>query len=212
MKIPMLLSALLVLGSFSAQAAEISGLTVNGEVAFDYSFLSTKDTAMQNSDGVTNEAYRLRNAQVLISKETEQVYFVTRLNYAPTAYQSSPTDNKTANFGMLDQAEIFYKAMPNLYIGFGRFLTTMGYESLMKYENAFYSNTIAYQSIVPGYGEGLRAKYVAGDWLTATLSTYNQAAYGAFGEDYSPTKTTELSATGKAAGLTMVCGLLSGHG
>lgn len=214
MKSPILLSALLLIGGNFTQAAEISGLTINGEVAFDYSFLSTKDTATPYSDGVTNESYRLRNAQVLISKETEQVYFLTRLNYAPTTYRAETSpgaeDNKVANFGMLDQAEIFYKALPNLYIGFGRFLTTMGYESLMKYENAFYSNTIAYQTIVPGYGEGLRAKYVAGDWLTATLSTYNQAAYGAIGEDYSPTKTTELSATGKAADLTWFAGYYLG--
>nr|BFD58268.1 hypothetical protein CKG001_03750 [Bdellovibrio sp. CKG001] len=208
MKKNVLISGLLILCSFGAQAAEISGLTVNGEVAFDFNFLSTKSTAMQYTDGVSNEAYRLRNAQILISKETDQIYFLTRLAYSPTSYISevetpaTPTNAKssTNNFGALEQAEIFYKPMQNLYVGFGRFLTTMGYESLMKYENAFYTTTIAYQSIVPGYGEGLRAKYIAGDWLTGTLSTYNQAAYGAFGEDYTPTKTTELSFTGKIAG------------
>lgn len=206
MKKNVLVAGLLILCGFSAQAVEISGLTVNGEVAFDFNFLSTKGTAMPYTDGVNNETYRLRNAQVLISKETDQIYFLTRLAYTPTTYVSAvdvnaPTvTSSTNNFGALEQAEIFYKPMQNLYVGFGRFLTTMGYESLMKYENAFYTTTIAYQSIVPGYGEGLRAKYVAGDWLTGTLSTYNQAQYGAFGEDYTPTKTTELSFTGKIAG------------
>ena len=192
MKKNVLIAGLLIMCGFSAQAVEISGLTVNGEVAFDFNFLSTKSTAMPYTDGVNNEAYRLRNAQVLISKETDQIYFLTRLAYTPTTYVSAvdttgPTTvtSSTNNFGALEQAEIFYKPMQNLYVGFGRFLTTMGYESLMKYENAFYTTTIAYQSIVPGYGEGLRAKYVAGDWLTATLSTYNQALYGAFGDDYS---------------------------
>lgn len=206
MKKNVLVAGLLILCGFSAQAVEISGLTVNGEVAFDFNFLSTKGTAMPYTDGVNNETYRLRNAQVLISKETDQIYFLTRLAYTPTTYVSAVDVNapavtsSTNNFGALEQAEIFYKPMQNLYVGFGRFLTTMGYESLMKYENAFYTTTIAYQSIVPGYGEGLRAKYVAGDWLTGTLSTYNQAQYGAFGEDYTPTKTTELSFTGKIAG------------
>ncbi|UXR65348.1 porin [Bdellovibrio bacteriovorus] len=206
MKKNVLIAGLLIMCGFSAQAVEISGLTVNGEVAFDYNFLSTKSTAMPYTDSVNNEAYRLRNAQILISKETDQIYFLTRLAYTPTTYVSAvdttgPTvTSSTNNFGALEQAEIFYKPMQNLYVGFGRFLTTMGYESLMKYENAFYTTTIAYQSIVPGYGEGLRAKYVAGDWLTATLSTYNQAKYGAFGDDYTPTKTTELSFTGKIAG------------
>lgn len=171
---------------------------------------------MPYTDGVSDEAYRMRGAQVLISKETEQIYFIGRLNYAPlnvvTDVNHTDEENtkSTQNFGTLDQAEMFFKPMSNLYIGFGRFLTTMGYESLMKYENATYGTTIAYQSIVPGYGEGLRAKYVAADWLTTTLSTYNQARYGAFGDDYTPTKATELSATGKLGSFTWFAGYLMG--
>lgn len=211
MKIQILLSALLTMGSLSAQAADISGLTVTGEVAFDYSFLSTKDVDMNFTDGVPNEEYRFKNAQVLIHKETDQIQFYTRLNYTPTNFADvGATENSTADFGTLDQVEIYYKAMPNLYLGFGRLLTTMGYESLMKYENAMYTSTIAYQSIVPGYGEGLRAKYVAGDWLTANLSTYNQVAFGGWGDDYSPTKTTEMSLTGKAMGFTWFGGYYFG--
>lgn len=216
MSIRFILSSLLVLSGATAQAAEFFGLTVNGEIAFDYSFLSTQSTNMLYSDGVSDETYRLRGAQFILSKETDQVYFMGRLNYAPQSvvtnvnHTDEESTTNTQNFGTLDQAEIFYKPAANFYIGFGRFLTTMGYESLMKYENATYGTTIAYQGIVPGYGEGLRAKYTAGNWLTATLSTYNQARYSAFGDDYTPTKATELSATGKLGDFTWFAGYLMG--
>ncbi len=156
------------------------------------------------------ETYRLNVAQVLFKKETDQVYFLGRLAYTPNQYTVAGTTTTKANLGTLDQVEIFYKAQPNLYIGFGRFLTTMGYESLLRSENAFYNTTIAYQGIVPGYGEGLRAKYIAGDWLSATLSSYNQATYNAFGDNYTPTKATELSLTGVLGRFSWFAGYLLG--
>ncbi|MEK2644072.1 outer membrane beta-barrel protein [Bdellovibrio sp. BCCA] len=211
MSISKILAALLIMGTATANAADIGGITVNGEVAFDYNFLSSKDAAIPNTEGATNEAYRLNKAQVLLKKETEQISFLGRLVHTPTQYSPDGAATSKAYFGVLDQMELFYKVNPQLQIGFGRFLTTMGYESLMRYENAFYNDTIAYQTIVPGYGEGLRAKYTPGDWLTATLSTYNQFTYGAIGEDYAPTKTTELSVTGVLAGkLTWFAGYLIG--
>lgn len=210
MNLAKIFALVLLMGTATSQAADIAGLTVNGEVAFDYNFLSSKDIATPNTGGAANETYRLNQAQVLIKKETDQVYFLGRLVYIPNQYTVAGTTTTKANLGTLDQVEIFYKIKPNLYIGFGRFLTTMGYESLLRSENAFYNTTIAYQGIVPGYGEGLRGKYVAGDWLTATLSTYNQATYNAFGDDYTPTKATELSATGVLRNFTWFAGYLLG--
>lgn len=200
----------LLMGSSIAYAADIAGFTVNGEVGFDYNFLSTKSKAIPYTGDATNETYRLNQAQALIKKETDQVSFLGRLVYVPTQYSKDGTTNNKANLGTLDQVEVFYKATPQLQVGFGRFLTTMGYESLLKSENATYGNTIAYQSIVPGYGEGLRAKYVASDWFTTTLSTYNQTTYSVFGEDYTPTKTTELSATGILGSFSWFAGYLLG--
>ncbi len=188
-----------------SRAADIAGLTVNGEASFDYYMLSSKDKATPFIGGASNETYRLNQAQILIKKETEQISFLSRLVYSPTSYLTSAksdgaggvtTTSNKANLGTMDQLEVFYKPTPSIYVGFGRFLTTMGFESLLKSENYTYGNTIAFQGIVPGYGEGLRAKYIPGEYLTATVSTYNQANYNAFGDDYTPTKTTEVSATG----------------
>lgn len=211
MKLARLLFAMLCLSSASAHALDVSGLTVTGEAAFDYNMLSSEDNKIPNSDDVLHEVYRLRNAQVLINKDAEKFAFTTRLWYKPTSYRAesgSPAteSNTTSIFNTLDQIELYYKPMSNLYIGFGRFLTTMGFESTMKAENAFYMNTIAYSQIVPGYGEGLRAKYVMNEMLTATLSTYNTALYSGYSDNYHPTKTTELSLTGKLGALTWFAG------
>lgn len=200
----------LVLAPTFSHAADFAGLTVNGEASFDYNLLSTKDKAMPFTGGAANETYRFNQAQILIKKETEQISFLTRLNYIPTPYLTDSTTPNKANLGTLDQLEIFYKATPTIYVGFGRFLTTMGFESLLKSENYTYGNTIAYQGIVPGYGEGLRLKYIPNENLTATVSTYNQANYNAFGDDYTPTKTTEASVTGLWDKLTYFAGYYFG--
>jgi hypothetical protein len=202
-------------GLASAHAADVGGITVNGEISFDYNFLSSgNQTAIPNVGGATNEGYRLNTAQILLKKETEQVSFLSRLAYSQVNIDStdSATGTSTArqNMGTLDQVEIFYKVVPSLQIGFGRFLTTMGYESLLKGENATYGNTIAYQTLVPGYGEGLRAKYTLNEYFTATASTYNRAKFSQWAEDYSPTKATEVSVTGTVAGFTWFAGYLFG--
>lgn len=209
MNVSRLLASLILLGTVSANAADIGGITVNGEAAFDFNFVSSKNTAIPNVDSATNETYRLNRAQVLLKKETDAFSFLGRLAYAPTSYTDAATTKKNY-FGALEQMELFYKVTPELQIGFGRFLTTMGYESLMKYENTFYTPTIAYQTLVPGYGEGLRLKYSPGAWLTVNLSTYNQFNYGAIGEDLTPTKATEFSASTTWGDLTLFAGHLMG--
>lgn len=202
-------------GLVSAHAADIGGITATGEISFDYNFLSSgNQTAVPNVGGASNESYRLNTAQILLKKETEQISFLSRLAYSQVNIDStdSATGTSTArqNMGTLDQVEIFYKVNPSLQIGFGRFLTTLGYESLLKGENATFGNTIAYQTLVPGYGEGLRAKYVLNEYFTATASTYNRAKFSQWAEDYNPTKATEVSATGTVAGFTWFAGYLFG--
>ncbi len=206
-----LLIALLSFASASAQAADLGGITANGEVGFDYNMMSSgnQTTGIPNTGGAKNNTFRLNTAQVLLAKETDQVSFLGRLSYTPTEY-TTPSGNSYSNLGGLDQVEVYYKAMPGLQIGFGRFLTTMGYESLMKYENATYNNTIANQAIVPGYGEGLRAKYVASGLLTATVSSYNRMTYSSWGEDQPSSKATEVSATGLLGDFTWFAGYLFG--
>jgi hypothetical protein len=203
-------------GLVSAHAADIGGLTANGEISFDYNFLSSgnQTAAVPNVGGATNEAYRLNTAQILLKKETEQISFLSRLAYSQVNIDSTDSATGTTtsrqNMGTLDQVEIFYKVNPSLQVGFGRFLTTLGYESLLKGENATYGNTIAYQTLVPGYGEGLRAKYTLNEYFTATASTYNRAKFSQWAEDYNPTKATEVSATGTVAGFTWFAGYLFG--
>lgn len=191
----LLFAAMTLIGSLSA-AADIGGLTVNGEASFDYNFLSSKDKGIPYTSAASNETYRLNLTQLLIKKETDQISLLGRMVYTTTTYATSNTATTKSNLGTLDQLEVFYKIHPTLHIGFGRFLTTMGFESLLKSENYTYGYSIAFQGIVPGYGEGLRLKYIPGEWLTATVTTYNQATYNAFGDDYTPTKTTEVSVTG----------------
>ncbi|WP_413559679.1 outer membrane beta-barrel protein [Bdellovibrio sp. HCB209] len=200
-----------LLASSSVYAADIGGITVNGEIAFDYNF-SQDGISVPFAGGASNEIYRINTSQILAKKETEQVYVLARLVYNPTTYvtQASPEVKSTSNLGMLDQVEVYYKPRPNIYIGAGRFLTTMGYESVLRSENLFYGYTIAFQGITPGYGEGLRARYVAGDYLTATISTYNQSRYNIYGDDYTPTKTTEVSANGTLGDLQWFAGYFFG--
>lgn len=209
-KLTLIFSAILI--TVPTLAVDVSGVTVNGEVAFDYNSLSNGNNDIPFTGGATNETYRLSQTQILAKKETDEISFLARLVYIPSTYVTATTPATTtnkSNLGTLDQIEVYYKIQPNFSIGFGRFLTTMGYESLLRSENANYGNTIAFQAIVPGYGEGLRAKYVY-DYLTLTASTYNQSTYNAFGDDYTPTKTTEVSALGVLGNFSIFAGYYTG--
>jgi hypothetical protein len=196
-----------MLASVSAHAVDVSGISMKGEVYFDYNAFDNQSNAMPNVGGAKNDEFRLNTAQILITKETEKISFMTRLAYQPTDIvnnQGATAADQTRSkydIGTLDQMELFYKVMPNLQIGFGRFLTTMGYESLLKSENVTYGNTIAYQAIVPGYGEGLRAKYVANEMLTATVTSMNKVYDPSLGENNN-SKATEASVTGTMGALT----------
>ncbi|WP_413583326.1 outer membrane beta-barrel protein [Bdellovibrio sp. HCB288] len=197
------IAALTLLTSSSVFAADIGGITVNGEIAFDYTYNSTGGnptvaggTEVPFSGAAQDGTYRLNTTQILAKKETDKLSVLARLVFNPITYESAPGSSSKNNFGILDQVEVYYKPLPNLYIGAGRFMTTMGYESVLRSENIFYNYSIGFQGITPGYGEGLRAKYIVNDLLTATLSTYNQSNYNMYGDDYTPTKTTEMSVNG----------------
>ncbi|WP_413287854.1 outer membrane beta-barrel protein [Bdellovibrio sp. HCB337] len=192
-----------------AEAAEFDGIGAEGEVAFDYNFLSSKGIPIPYTEGATNETYRLNDAVLRLKKNAEQILLIARLNYTPRQYSPDGVKTATANFSTLSQLEVFYKVTPKLHLGFGRLVTTMGYDSVLRYENTFYNNSIAYQRIVPGSGEGLRANYIS-DSFTASASTYNQFNFGATGEDYAATKATELSIMMKFADFTGFAGYLTG--
>ena len=185
------------LWGLNASATDVAGLTVKGEASFDYNFLSSGENTYPAVGGALNEQYRFNQAQLQLTKETDELSFLARLNYQPTSYQTTAGTSQ-ANIGTLDQLELYYKFTPTFSVGFGRLCSTLGFESLLKSENVFYSNSVSYQTILPGYGEGLRARYNPGEWLTVSLSTYNRSTYNLFGDDYTTTKTTEASATGVA--------------
>ncbi|WP_413586204.1 outer membrane beta-barrel protein [Bdellovibrio sp. HCB274] len=195
-------AVLTLLTSSTVLAADIGGITVNGEIAFDYTTNSTGGnptvggTEIPFSGAAQDNTYRVNTTQILAKKETDKLSVLARLVFNPITYESAPGASSKNNFGVLDQVEVYYKPQSNLYIGAGRFMTTMGYESVLRSENIFYGYSIAFQGITPGYGEGLRAKYIVNDLLTTTLSTYNQSNYNVYGDDYTPTKTTELSVNG----------------
>ena len=200
--------AFMTLAASSVNAAEIGGITVNGEIAFDYNF-SQDGIAVPFSGDAPNETYRINTSQILAKKETDQVSVLARLVYQPTDYSNGTTTTKN-NLAILDQVEVYYKPRPNIYIGVGRFLTTMGFESVLRSENLFYNYSIAFQGITPSYNEGIRGRYVMSDLLTATISSYNSSKYNLYGDDYKPTKTTEISANGALGDLQWFAGYFFG--
>ncbi|MBO9665546.1 MAG: outer membrane beta-barrel protein [Bdellovibrio sp.] len=200
------LSALL---GIPAHAIDISGITAQGEAAFDYNFLSSGSNPYPASGGALNDQYHFHSAQLILTKETEELSLFARLAYVPTEY-TSPAGNTKSNIGTLDQLEVYYKIAPEWSVGGGRLCSTLGFESALKNENAFYANTVAYQGIVPGYNEGMRLRFNPGEFLAVSLSTYNRSTYNQFGDDYTPTKTTELSATGVAGRFLWFAGYYTG--
>jgi hypothetical protein len=199
----------MTLATSSAFAADIGGITVNGEIAFDYNF-SQDDFKVPYTGDAQSETYRINTSQILAKKETEQVSVLARLVYQPTEYSNGGTTNVKNNLAMLEQVEVYYKPRPNIYIGVGRFLTTMGFESVLRSENLFYNYSIAFQGITPSYSEGIRGRYVMSDLLTATVSSYNSSKYNMYSDDYTPTKTTEISANGALGDLQWFAGYFFG--
>jgi hypothetical protein len=212
MKISKTTLALIIsfLTASTAYSADLGWADVSGEVSFDYNFLSSGDNTYPASGGVANEQYHFSQAQLLVKKETEELFFTARLIYMPMEFSTPAGDSSKNNFGTLNQVEVYYKVRKDLQLGFGIFVTTLGFESPMRTENTFYNYSVAYQGLVPGYNEGLRLKYNPGEYLAATISTYNRSAYNRFGDDYTPTKTTEVSLTGVAGRFTWFGGYYFG--
>lgn len=200
----------MLLGTTSiAQAVEIDGITVRGEAALNYSMLTPGNDSLPNSSAGNDQVYSLNQAQILLSKETEKMAFMSRIAFSPTEYSTSPTENSTSHFGNLEQLELYYKPSSYLYIGFGRFLTTLGFESSTRMDNLMYLTTIAFSQIVPSFGEGVRAKYIYND-MTVSLTTYNRAPYYTYGDDRKTTKTTELSVSQTMGRASVFAGYLMG--
>lgn len=194
--------------SLSAHAVEYDGLSVSGEAAFDYNLVTTGDQPIAGAGGGKDNQYRLNYAQLVLKKEVDKLSFFSRLFYFPTTYDTGGTES-TANLGILQQLEVFYKVTPQLEVGFGRFLTTLGYESPFRTNNFTYNYTISRQTLYPGYAEGLRARYFAHKYLTASLSSYNRFANSSFGDDNSTSKATELSLTSKFEKVTLFAGYIT---
>ncbi len=193
----------------SAQAAEVAGITVNGEVEFDYQSLSggTNTTNAGFADKGTHEAYRFGGATMTFSKDGE-VFFNGRASLkAPPA----PQQDGDLSHATLDHLEVGVKVMPNLSISAGRLETTLGYEAIDRSANALYTYSNAYSLITPFYFEGLRAKYQIDGIGTLSASSYNNtAATSQWGEKANTTKSTELSLTGTHADVTWFAGYLTG--
>ncbi len=190
----------------SAQAAEVAGITVNGEVGFDYQSLSggTASTNAGFADKATHEAYRFGGVTMTFSKDGD-VFFNGRSSVAPAT-----TDGSVSN-ATLDHLEVGVKVMPNLSISAGRLQTTLGYEAIDRSANALYTYSHAYNLIAPFYFEGLRAKYQIDGIGTLSASTYNNtAATSQWGEKANTTKSTELSLTGTHADVNWFAGYLTG--
>lgn len=206
-------AAAVLSAGLSAQAVEIGGATVNGEVAFDYQSLSAG--AGQNNtgfiNGAENEAYALRDTTLTFSKDGD-VFFNGRFTGRKVdADTVAATGNGVKSYAaQFDSLEVGYKVMPNLSLSFGRMLTTLGYEAIDRNANAQYTYSLAYNNVVPGFYEGVRAKYTS-DIATVTVSSYNNASKNGSMYDKAPSnKATEISATGSVAGVTWFAGHVNG--
>lgn len=206
-------AAAVLTAGFSAQAVEVGGMTVNGEVAFDYTSLSGgANTNTGFTAGTENEAYSLRDTTLTFSKDAD-VFFngrVTARKIGADNAAAAATDSK-AYSAQFDSLEIGYKVMPNLHLSFGRLQTTLGYEAIDRNANTNYSYSLAYGNIVPSFYEGVRAKYNVEGIANFTVSSYNNASKdGKMYDDRTKTKATEVAATGSVAGVTWFAGYLMG--
>lgn len=192
----------------NAYAYDVGGIDVAGEAAFDYNMVSTNDEPIPAAGGAKDNQYRFNYAQLLLKKDVDKLSFFSRLFYLPTTYDTGGNQS-TANLGVLYQLEVFYKFSPKLDVGFGRFLTTMGYESPFRTHNLTYNYTISRQTLYPGYADGLRAKYYAHKYLTVNLSSYNRFANSSFGDDNSTSKATEISLKGSADNFIWFAGYIT---
>lgn len=188
----------------NAHAKDFNGVDVTGEANFDINSLGSGSNAYPGSGAAQNEQYRFNNAQLQIKKDANDISFFARLNYTPTQVGTSTTSK--SSLGTIDQLEVMYKINPQFALGFGRFTTTLGFESLMKSENQFYTPCVGGQSLVPGYFEGIRLKYTPTEWLSVNLSSYNQGNNNAYADDYSQTKAHELGVAGVTGNLSWFAG------
>lgn len=194
--------------TLSVQAEEIGGVNVTGEAAFDYNLVTLKNQSIPGGGGAKDNQYRFNYAQLILKKETEKLNFFGRLFYLPTEYESNGKQS-TSNLGVLNQLEIFYKVDSKLQVGFGRFLTSLGYESPFRTVNHTYNYTISRQTLYPGYAEGLRAKYHFTPEILAIVSSYNRFADSTFGDDNSTSKATEAAITGTSGKLRWYAGYIT---
>lgn len=201
------LICLLTISPLTVSALEVGGgIDLHGEMSFDYNAQTSGNNYYPGVNGAGNDQYRFAQAQLLATKETDDFSFLARLNYQPIELNIPGSATTKQSFGTVDEIHLLYKVTPEISAGFGRLCSTMGYESILRSENVFYTNTVAYQSLVPGYGEGVRLRYNPGEYLSATLSSYNRATYNLYGDDYTATKTTEVSVTGAWKNLTWFAG------
>lgn len=202
------LFAFLSMVALSAEAAEFNDLTVNGEAAFDYDFHTSQDNPPALG-GMKNNQYRFNLAQLTVKKNMEKMYFMSRLQYTPTTYTTTGSNTATESIGVLRQLEVYYKATEDLHVGFGRFLTTFGFESPMRSYNIAYNYSIARQTLYPIYAEGVRAKYIASKHLTFIGSNYNRLPDATYGDDNPSSKATELAALLSAGNVNAYLGYIN---
>lgn len=199
----------------SAEDTLLKDLEITTEIAFDYSIYSNDGVA----DGVptpyangADNSFLFNSGQAFITKKSDQTQIMFRAFYLVTDYFDGTTTT-SRNLLSLDQIEIRHPLSPYLSFGFGRMDTTMGFESYFRHENAFYTTSYAYSSMLPGFGNGIRFIYANEDqkpWAV-TLSSYDEASTTSPWRENSRTrKGTELSVAYSTEELTAFAGVLVG--
>lgn len=200
-----------------AQDALTKDLEVTTEFAFDYTTYSNQGI----TDGVPapyangeDNSFSFNSGQALLTKKADQTEIIFRAFYLVADYSDGSNPEPTQrNLLSLDQIEIRHPLSPDVTLGFGRMDTTLGYESYFRHENAFYTTTYSYSSMLPGFGNGVRLIYAREDLhpFAVTLSSYDEASTTSPWRENSRTrKATELSVAYQTDETTAFAGVLIG--
>jgi hypothetical protein len=176
-------------GTTIAHAFDAGKVDLYGEMSADYSL----NTGGSNTNGeypASNE-FKIGSTKLGARTTSGSFTFNARLDFDNWAKGGSKL------YPNLRIIAATYMTPVGLEFSAGRMVTSLGYESVRVALNGNYSFSYAYNDILPGYAEGVRAGYKLGDInLSATVS--NTASPNNYLGDDNAQKAIEVAAAGPA--------------
>lgn len=157
------------------------GFQVNGHIDLFYQYDFNKPPTgssinLRNFD-VQNNEFSLAVLQVNVTRApTKDQPFGLTLNFttgknADLENSSEPAGQNT--YKLLQQAYVSYLLPSGITVDFGKYLSPMGYESVVSADNDNYSRSFLYTLAEPLYHTGIRATIPVNKVWTATAYVYN---------------------------------------